>query len=42
MSSPDAPEPAPLGGELARRMGIEFVELFPSRVVATMPAVGNH
>ncbi|HEY0259609.1 MAG TPA: hotdog fold thioesterase [Lacisediminihabitans sp.] len=29
------------GGELTRKMGIEFVELSAERSVATMPVVGN-
>lgn len=29
------------GGELARRMGLEFLELSPEYSVATMPVVGN-
>ncbi len=35
-----APGPDPLGA-LARRMGIEFLEVTPQRLVATMPVAGN-
>lgn len=30
-----------LRGELAERMGVEFVEISPERLVATMPVEGN-